>query len=261
MSVPDLNAFCQTLVRSKLLTEAEVSELRKQAHAAAADGFAGWLVERGKLTSYQADSLLRGNLRFFLDDYKLLDRIGQGRMAGVYRAVHALGMPVAIKVLPPSKAKQADCLARFQREADLALHLDHPHVVRTYHAGTCDGLHYIAMEDKGVRPRGKVNQSEFGSGSDPSPSGSELLDSVVVQPAQPDSLPDTRSVPAVKGQSTLIAGCRRPLDPSATFLPGKASQMGQKPPTDALAPHIGIDVKVVQPDAGPGKEGQEGEVV
>ena len=37
----------------------------------------------------------------------MLDRLGQGRMAGVYKAVHRLGQIVAIKVLPPSKAKDA----------------------------------------------------------------------------------------------------------------------------------------------------------
>jgi serine/threonine protein kinase len=146
MSLPDLTAFCQTLVRSKLLSESEVSDLRKQARADNADSFAAWLVEQGKLTRYQADSLLRGKVRFFLGDYKLLELVGTGRMAGVYRATHKLGMPVAVKVLPPSKAKQPDCLARFQREAELALQLEHPHVVRTYHAGTADDLHYIAME-------------------------------------------------------------------------------------------------------------------
>ena len=151
MSPSDLNAFCETVGRSKLLSETEVSDLRKQARsetgaAALPEGFANWLVEHDKLTRFQADGILRGNVRFFLDDYKLLERIGTGRMAGVYRATHKLGMPVAVKILPPSKAKQPDCLARFQRESHLALQLDDPHVVRTFHASACDDLHYIAME-------------------------------------------------------------------------------------------------------------------
>src|SRR2546421_316692 len=145
MSSPDLTAFCQNLAKSKLLTESEVAGLLARAQKEkGADilpqAFADWLVSQGKLTRYQADALLRGNLRFFLDDYKLLDRIGAGRMAGVYRAVHKMGMPVAVKVLPPSKAKVPEALARFEREAQLALPLDHPHIVRTYHAGLSDGL-------------------------------------------------------------------------------------------------------------------------
>jgi hypothetical protein len=82
MSVPGLATFCQTLVRSKLLTEAEVSDLRKQARAESPEGFAAWLVEQSKLTRYQADSLLRGKVRFFLGDCKLLELVGSGRMAG-----------------------------------------------------------------------------------------------------------------------------------------------------------------------------------
>lgn len=151
MSAADLNTFCQNLSRSKLLTEADITAMRTQARAesgaaALPEGFANWLVEKGKLTRYQADSVLRGNVRFFLDDYTLRDRIGTGRMAGVYEATHKLGMRVAVKILPPSRAKQGEALARFQREAQLALQLDHPHVVKTYHAGDSEGLNYIAME-------------------------------------------------------------------------------------------------------------------
>lgn len=145
----DLKTFSQSLVASRLMTEAEVRDAFIKAGAEGAtspEACADWLVRKNRLTKYQADSLLRGNKTFYLDDYKLLDRIGQGRMAGVYRAQHKLGMPVAIKVLPPSRAKDAQCLARFQREASLALKMDHPRVVKTYHAGQSAGLNYIAME-------------------------------------------------------------------------------------------------------------------
>jgi serine/threonine protein kinase len=91
--------------------------------------------------------LLRGKSdRFFLGQYKLLERIGKGRMAGVWKAVHPLGQVVAIKVLPPSKAKTPELLGRFQREARIALRLKHPNVVRTFQAGEDDGLHFIVME-------------------------------------------------------------------------------------------------------------------
>ena len=50
-------------------------------------------------------------------EYKLLQRIGSGRMAGVYKAVHPLGQTVAIKVLPDAFAQDPDRLARFTREA------------------------------------------------------------------------------------------------------------------------------------------------
>src|SRR5262249_46314099 len=87
----------------------------------------------------------------------------KGRMAGVYKAVHSLGQVVAIKVLPPSKAKLPQLLARFQREARLALRLKHPNVVRAFQMGEANGLHYLVMEylegetlDEVLQRRGKL---------------------------------------------------------------------------------------------------------
>src|SRR5262249_28451172 len=145
--------FCNLLGRSRLLSAEEVRDLLRRWQAEAgpsggdAEAFSRWLVSSRYLTDYQADTLRRGHAdRFFLGEYKLLDRIGQGRMAGVYRAMHRLGQTVAIKVLPPSKAKDPQAFGRFQREARLALKLDHPNVVRTLESGEEHGLHFIVME-------------------------------------------------------------------------------------------------------------------
>src|SRR5262249_28533234 len=81
-----------------------------------------------------------------LGEYKVLERIGKGRMAGVYKAQHRLGQTVAIKVLPPSKARDPMLLARFQREARLALRLKHPNVVRAFQLGQADDIQYLVME-------------------------------------------------------------------------------------------------------------------
>ena len=99
------------------------------------------------VTEYQATLLARGHADgFFLNEYKILDRLGKGRMAGVYKAQHHLGQIVAIKVLPPSKAKDANLLGRFQREARLAAQLKHPNIVRDVQMGQANGLHYLVME-------------------------------------------------------------------------------------------------------------------
>src|SRR5262249_25366645 len=74
------------------------------------------------------------------------DRIGKGRMAGVYKAIHPSGQVVAIKVLPPSKAKDPHILARFQREAQLATQFNHVSVVRAFHYAEANGLHFLVME-------------------------------------------------------------------------------------------------------------------
>src|SRR5437868_6322642 len=105
------------------------------------------MVQHRYLTDYQAGLLARGHADgFFLNEYKILERLGKGRMAGVYKAQHQLGQVVAIKVLPPSKAADANFLARFQREAKLAVRLKHPNVVRAFQTGAAGGVRYLVME-------------------------------------------------------------------------------------------------------------------
>src|SRR5262249_11493100 len=127
-----------------------------------------WLVEQNLLTEYQASLLGRGHTDgFFLCDYKILDRIGRGRMAGVYRATDASGSVVAIKVLPPSKAKDPVLLARFKREARITQCLAHLNVLRTREVGEIGGFNYLVMDylegetlDSILTRRGKLGIDE-----------------------------------------------------------------------------------------------------
>jgi serine/threonine protein kinase len=146
--------ICGLLIRSKLLSPDEVKAMyqRWQNEAREKDAanlglFSKWLVANRYVTEYQASLITRGHADdFFLNQYKILDRLGRGRMAGVYKAVHQLGQVVAIKVLPPSKAKDPRLLARFLREARLAMRLKHPNVVRSFQVGQANGLNYLVME-------------------------------------------------------------------------------------------------------------------
>ncbi len=174
METVSVESVCNLLGRSKLVPAEEIRSLRQRwigeagAEAADASKFCKWLVTSQYLTDYQAGMLQRGHVdRFFLNEYKLLDRIGVGRMAGVYKAVHRLGQTVAVKVLPPSKAKDANAFARFQREGRLAMRLKHPNVVRTFQIAAADGLHYLVMEylegetlDEVIKRRGKLPPPE-----------------------------------------------------------------------------------------------------
>ncbi len=78
--------------------------------------------------------------------YEVLEEVGRGGMATVYRARHAgMDRVVALKILRQSFAGDPDALARFQREARLIARLEHPHLLPVY---DFDGAHdppYIAM--------------------------------------------------------------------------------------------------------------------
>src|SRR5207302_10109338 len=79
---------------------------------------------------------------------RLAERLGQGGMGTVYRAVHTLmDKPVAVKVLRGELATDAEAVARFHREARSASRLDHDHCIRVTDFGQSDdGLLFLVME-------------------------------------------------------------------------------------------------------------------
>jgi predicted Ser/Thr protein kinase len=82
-----------------------------------------------------------------LGQYKIVEEIGRGGMAVVYRAHQAsLNRYVAIKVLPPQLAFDQAFVQRFEREAASAAQLQHPNIVAIYDVGSQDAYHYIVME-------------------------------------------------------------------------------------------------------------------
>ena len=80
------------------------------------------------------------------DHYDVEEEIGRGGMSVVYRATDLrLRRDVAVKVLPPDLAFRADVRARFQREAETAARLSHPHIVPIYSVGERDDIVYLVM--------------------------------------------------------------------------------------------------------------------
>jgi serine/threonine-protein kinase len=78
--------------------------------------------------------------------YRLENRVGSGGMAEVYRAFdERLGRTIALKILSPALAGDAEFRERFIRESRTAAAVDHPHIIPVYAAGEVDGLLYIAM--------------------------------------------------------------------------------------------------------------------
>ncbi len=83
----------------------------------------------------------------FLGQYELMELIGKGGMARVYKSIQpALERYVAVKLLHPSVAADEDFLARFQREAKAAASLRHPHIVQIFDFGHQEELYYMVME-------------------------------------------------------------------------------------------------------------------
>jgi beta-lactam-binding protein with PASTA domain/tRNA A-37 threonylcarbamoyl transferase component Bud32 len=79
--------------------------------------------------------------------YALVELIGQGGMATIYRARDTkLGRDVAIKILRGEYGSDASFLARFQREAQAAAQLNHPNVVAVFDYGQDPVGPYIVME-------------------------------------------------------------------------------------------------------------------
>jgi len=81
-----------------------------------------------------------------LGGYEIVQEIGQGGMATVYRA-HQLSMnrDVAINVLPPHFVRQTASLERFKQEANIVSRLEHRAIVPVHDYGEYEGIPYIVM--------------------------------------------------------------------------------------------------------------------
>ena len=81
-----------------------------------------------------------------LGQYKIETAIGAGGMGTVFRAVDTkLHRPVAIKFLSDELADAA-ARRRFQREAQMASSLNHPHILTVYDVGEFEGRQYLVTE-------------------------------------------------------------------------------------------------------------------
>lgn len=84
-----------------------------------------------------------------LGHYRIVERLGQGAMGSVYRAVdEKLDRPVALKVLRLhlDEEEYAAYAARLFQEARSAARINHPNIITVFDCGTLDGQTYLAME-------------------------------------------------------------------------------------------------------------------
>ena len=82
-----------------------------------------------------------------LAHYQITSQLGKGGMGEVYQANDTkLGRDVAIKVLPEEFARDADRVARFQREAKLLASLNHPNIAVIHGLEESNGTHFLVLE-------------------------------------------------------------------------------------------------------------------
>ncbi len=143
----DLEQFKHAVRELGLIRASEL----EQFVAGALGGVAGLsraLVRAGKLTPYQAGALSQGKTRgLVVGNYLILDKLGAGGMGVVFKARHRrLGRVVALKLLPPSLARDTHLFLRFRREVNLAARLCHPNIVSVLDADEDRGVPFMTMD-------------------------------------------------------------------------------------------------------------------
>ena len=89
------------------------------------------------------DNLQSGQM---LGPYRIINQIGRGGMANVYKAYQAsVDRYVAIKVLPSQLAESKEFATRFHQEARIIAKLEHPHILPVFDYGESDGVAYFVM--------------------------------------------------------------------------------------------------------------------
>lgn len=156
--------FAHLLIGQILMDRHELSAdgidagLRQQDQEARERGQARFLgeilVERKLATREQVAEALSFQREQFAQSlvgpYRLESLLGRGGAGTVYRATRLGGKKdgpaVALKLLPQKRPGDVDALARFQREAQAGVALDHPHIVRTLDFGTTRDCYYLICE-------------------------------------------------------------------------------------------------------------------
>lgn len=147
-----LTEFVESLVGSSLMNASEVeaffSELPSASRPKGGASLARLLVERNRLTLYQAEAIQQGaTTGLVLGNYEVLHPIGRGGMGQVFKARHrVMERVVAVKTLPTTVTKLKEAVDRFHVEIIAAARLSHPNIVIAFDAGESHGIHYLVME-------------------------------------------------------------------------------------------------------------------
>jgi serine/threonine protein kinase/WD40 repeat protein len=164
--------FAERVVASGVLDADELAQFLRSVDAAQSpnngEELARLLVQARLLTAYQAQGLYTGQVRrLVLGNYLVVDKLGQGGMGVVLKAVHRrMRRTVALKVLSAAAVKSPPMIERFHREVRAAARLQHPNIVKAFDADEDHGVHFLVMEyvegsdlSSVVRQRGPLHVS------------------------------------------------------------------------------------------------------
>jgi len=134
---------CQSEERSAMLDQAD-PEVRREVELMLAQQ--GSVLDRPAWEGVPKSTVSGAIPRRLVERYEIEGKLGEGGMGVVYRALDTrLNRPVAIKFLSNDLADAA-ARHRFQREAQTASSLNHPHILTVYDAGELDGRQYLVTE-------------------------------------------------------------------------------------------------------------------
>ncbi len=164
VEIADFAEFSRALVEIGLI-DAEGLDAFAVDPAEGGRGLSRALIKAGKLTAYQAAAVYQRKSRgLLIGNYLILDKLGAGGMGMVFQSRHRkLGRVVALKILPPSFARDRTAVLRFQREVAATARLKHPNLVTALDADEDRGVHFLVMDyvegrdlNRVVRERGPM---------------------------------------------------------------------------------------------------------
>ncbi len=148
-SVLSCSDVLEVLRRHALLEPAQLEALGRVTPAPATLVALGKVIlDRGWLTPFQVNRILGGKTQeLFIGQYLLQAKIGEGGMGQVFRALdRTMNRTVALKLIRPDVLNSDQAIERFLKEIRAAASLDHPNIVRAYHASRLDSGYFLVME-------------------------------------------------------------------------------------------------------------------
>ena len=135
-------------------SEAQIEEARdivsKLAGMGMAEDLASVLVKKKYLAEHHLEELRRSTTTrqpVNIGGFEIIGRLGRGAMGAVYKARQvSMDRVVALKVLPPSLARDQNYVGRFFHEARAVAQLNHPNIIQGIDVGVSGKYYYFAME-------------------------------------------------------------------------------------------------------------------